>query len=86
MSGIGLRKLNKNKFRTDVENLFLNEMVRQDMEEAIYESDDIAVDTIIPDEVGDDATLFDDATSEDLEDFISDEDDDLLGDFSMVEL
>ena len=78
-----LRRLNTDKNRTDVENLFLKEMMLQDMEEAIYESDDIAIDTIIPDEVGEDTGLFD-TSSEDLDDFLYDDEDDDA--FSMVEL
>ena len=69
-----LRRLNTTQNRTDVENLFLKEMLQEDQEMIINETDDLAVDTIIPDEVGDD-----------IDDILGDEDD-LLDGFSMVEL
>ncbi len=79
-----LRRLNTTQNRTDVENLFLKEMLQEDQEMIINETDDLAVDTIIPDEVGD-AGLFGDSSSDDIDDILGD-DDDLLDGFSMVEL
>ena len=58
-----------NTFRTDVENLFLSEMVEEDMDLIIAEE---AVDDIIPtNTVG----LFDDTTSKDSVDDITDDSD-----------
>jgi len=79
-----LRRLNTTQNRTDVENLFLKEMLQEDQEMIINETDDLAVDTIIPDEVGD-TGLFGDSSSDDIDDILGD-DDDLLDGFSIVEL
>ena len=82
-----LRRLNTDKNRTDVENLFLKEMVQEDQDIVVNEADDFAVNTIIPDELGDDGSLFGDSSSEDLDDIIDDEETgDLLDGFSMVEI
>ena len=79
-----LRRLNITQNRTDVENLFLKEMLQEDQEMIINETDDLAVDTIIPDEVGN-TGLFGDSSSDDIDDIL-DDDDDFLDGFSMVEL
>ena len=78
-----LRRLNTTHNRTDVENLFLKEMMIEDQDDIINESDDLAIDTIIPDEIGG-SSLFGDSSSEDLDDILYDEDE--CGEFSMVDL
>ena len=78
-----LRKMNKETRRTDVENLFLQEMVAEDQDEIINESDDIAFDTVIPDNT--DTGLFGDASSESILDSL-DTDDDVIEGFDITEL
>ena len=58
-----LRKLNYNTTRTDVENLFLREMVEADRDDLLKESTDL--DMVIP---GNTVGLFGDGSSEDFED------------------
>jgi hypothetical protein len=79
-----LRRLNTTHNRTDVENLFLKEMMLEDQDSIINESDDLAIDTIVSDEIGDNGSLFGDSSSEDLDDILYDEDE--CGEFSMVDL
>ena len=78
-----LRRLNTTHNRTDVENLFLKERMIEDQDGIINESDDLAIDTIIPDEIGG-GSLFGDSSSEDLDDILYNEDE--CGEFSMVDL
>ena len=78
-----LRRLNTTHNRTDVENLFLKEMMIEDQDGIINESDDLAIDNIIHDEIGG-GSLFGDSSSEDLDDILYDEDE--CGEFSMVDL
>lgn len=59
--------------RTDVENLFLREMVEEDRRFiAIGEGDDSAIDDLTPED--EHTSLFEDSLSEDLEDTTSDDD------------
>ena len=58
-----LRRMNIDKNRTDVENLFLKEIVESDIDELLME--DVELDAFIP---GETSSLFDDSTSEEFDD------------------
>ena len=73
-----LREMNKNKRRTDVENLMLSEMVREDQDDVVLEADNAALDAIVPDNV---MGLDMDSSTVDL-----DEDDGILAGFSLTEI
>jgi len=76
-----LRKMNIGMNRTDVENLFLKEMVEEDSDDILME--DSAYDMLISDS-GD--SLFGDSSSEDYLDDEDDELDGILGDDEDAEL
>ena len=73
-----LREMNKNKRRTDVENLMLSEMVQEDQDAVILEADDAALDAITPDNI---MGLDVDSSTVDLED-----DDSILAGFNLTEI
>ena len=73
-----LREMNKNKRRTDVENLMLSEMVQEDQDAVIFEADDAALDAITPDNI---MGLDVDSSTVDLED-----DDGILAGFNLTEI
>jgi len=81
-----LRRMNTNKNRTDVENVLLKEMVEYDLGELLHEADESGIDAIIPDNVQGDHLFGDVSSDNTLDSAFIDDDDDLLGDFNMVEI
>lgn len=72
-----LRRLNTTMNRTDVENLFLKEMVENDRDDILLsESDEL--DDVIPDNVTDDS-IFGDSSSMDLDSMLNAEDTEAMG-------
>ena len=77
-----LRRMNRYRTRTDVENLLLKEMVEYDVRELLFEADDSAIDAIAPDNVLGDSLFGDNASDND----ILNNDDDVILDFNMTEI
>lgn len=80
-----LRRLNVNKRRTDVENLFLKEMVEEDVDDILNESDYDAVDAIVPENL-EGNSIFGDSSSQSALDDAADAEDDLFSGFEIKEI
>ncbi len=68
-----LRRMNTDRNRTDVENLFLKEMMEEDSDDLLNEEAEF--DALIP---GETDSLFDDTSSTDYQDYINTDDEDVM--------